>query len=109
MLIEDKLETFFDPDAGEDSETFQKKMELISLDRRRIDAVEILIDDNMIIEAEALLKIVNSEFALGRKEILSGYIQALKGNCIDSNMLFDKALTINPDACIPDNYRAICD
>ena len=109
MLIEDKLQDLFDANSGEDPEKFQKRMELIELDRRRIDAVEILVDDNMISAAETLLKRINSEFVKGRKEVLSGYILALKGNCPESIKLYNKALTINPDVCIPDKYRNICE
>lgn len=109
MLVEDSLQDFFDSNSGEDSEAFQKKMEQISLDRRRMEAVEILIDENMVSEAETLLNLVNSEFAQGKKEVLSGYILALKGNCPESKAMFDKALTINPAVCIPGNYRKICE
>lgn len=109
MLVEDKLQNLFDSNSDEDPENFEKKMELISLDRRRIDAVEVLIDDNMISEAETLLKLVNSEFVKGRKEVLFGYILALKGNCSESIEMFKKALSINPEVCIPDKYKSICE
>lgn len=108
ILVEDKLQNFFNASANEDPEAFQKKMETITLDRRRMDAVAVLVDDNMISEAGRLLKIVNSEYAKGRKEVLSGYILALEGNCTESSRMFEKALSINSDACIPDKYRAIC-
>ena len=109
MLVEDKLRDLFDSNSDEDPDKLQKKMELISLDRRRIDAVEILIDDNMISEAETLLKLVSSEFVKGRKEVLFGYIHALKGNCSESTEMFKRALSINPEVCIPDSYKSICE
>jgi hypothetical protein len=109
VFIEDNLQSLFDLNSGEDPEKLQKKMELIALDRRRIEAVETLIDDELISEAEILLDLVNSELAKGRKEVLSGYILALKGACNDSNMMFNKALSINPDVCIPQKYKLICE
>lgn len=108
ILVEDKLQNFFDAASNEDPETFQKKMEVISLDRRRADAVVVLVDDNMIPEAGRLVELINSEYAKGRKEVLSGYILALEGKCNESKRMFDKALLINPEVCIPDDYRAIC-
>lgn len=109
VLVEDQLQSLFDFTSGEDPDELQKKMEGISLDRRRIDAVETLIDENMISPAEALLELINSEYAKGRKEVLSGYILALKGNCSEANAMFKQALAINPDVCIPEKYKNICD
>lgn len=109
ILVEDKYEDLFGNTFDEDPEVLVEKMELISLDRRRINAVEVLIDDNMITEAENLLRLVASEYSKGRKEVLSGYILALKGNCLESNRMFEKAVLINPDVCIPNDYRSICD
>ena len=83
-------------------------METISLDRRRADAIVVLVDDNMISEAGRLVELINSEYAKGRKEVLSGYILALEGKCNESKRMFDKALSINPEVCIPDKYRAEC-
>lgn len=108
MLVEDKLRSFFDTAPNEDPEEFEKRMEVISLDRRRANAVVVLIEDNMISEAGSLVALINSEYAKGRKEVLSGYILALKGKCNESERMFDKALSINPEVCIPDKYRAFC-
>lgn len=108
ILVEDKLQKFFDAASNEDPEVFQKRMETISLDRRRADAIVVLVDDNMISEAGRLVELINSEYAKGRKEVLSGYILALEGKCNESKRMFDKALSINPEVCIPDKYRAEC-
>jgi hypothetical protein len=108
ILVEDKLRSFFDTSANEDPEELQKKMEVISLDRRRADAVVVLVDDNMVSEAGRLVELINSEYAKGRKEVLSGYILALEGRCNESKRMFEKALSINPEVCIPDKYRSIC-
>jgi hypothetical protein len=59
-------------------------------------------------EAESLLKHIDSEYTQGKKEILLGYILALQGECKKSFDMFDKALTINPPACIPDEFKADC-
>ena len=84
-------------------------MEEISLNRRRATAVLVLIDDNMLNEAESLLKNIDTEYSQGRKESLSGYIFALRGDCNKSNEMFERARSINPDICIPDIYKVECE
>lgn len=109
VLVEDKLYDLFDSASSEDPEVLEKKMEAIALNRRRVSAVKVLIDDNMIPEAEILLNLINSEYVKGQKEVLSGYILALQGECKKSNKMFDEALSINPTICIPDKYRCSCE
>ncbi|CAB1065122.1 hypothetical protein D1BOALGB6SA_9919 [Olavius sp. associated proteobacterium Delta 1] len=109
VLVEDKLQDFFDEASTEDPEEFEKKMETIALDKRRVNAVEVLIDDNMIPEAVSLLSLVSTECSKGEKEVLPGYIFAMQGNCAKSKKMFDKALSINPNVCIPKKYKDICE
>lgn len=107
-LIEDKLDKEFNLSSIDDPDEVSRKMEEISLNKRRATAVSVLIDDKMLNEAEALLDNIDSKYSQGKKEILTGYIFALQGKCEESNEMFDIALGINPDACIPDSYKANC-
>jgi hypothetical protein len=109
VLVEDELHSLFDGISNGDPEAFEKKMHAVELDRRRRRAVEVLIEDNMLPEAETLLNLINSEYVNGQKEVLAGYIFALQGECIKSREMFDKALSIDPDVCIPDRYRHNCE
>ncbi len=109
ILIEDDLDDFFDLSSIENPDKLMKKIEAISLNKRRATAVSVLIDDNMLNEAESLLNLIDSKYAQGKKEVLSGYILALQGECSKSNEMFDKALSINPNVCIPDTYKGLCD
>lgn len=109
VLVEDKLQDLFDPASGEDADSFQERMEQIEQDKNRIDAVKVLIEENMLTEAGTLLKLVNATLARGEKEKLSGYIYALRGNCSESKKMFEKALAVNPDVCIPDRYKGDCE
>lgn len=109
ILVEDKLDNLFDLTSIEDPDEFQKKMEAISLNQRRATAVTVLIDDNMLHEAESLLNLIDSEYSQGKKEVLSGYILALEGACNKSNEMFDRALSINPNVCIPKTYKVNCE
>ncbi len=109
VLVEDELHSLFDGISNGDPEAFEKKMHSIGLNRRRVRAVKVLIEDNMLPEAETLVNLINSEYVKGQKEVLSGYILALQGDCIKSREMFDKALSINPDVCIPDKYKHNCE
>lgn len=109
ILIEDNLDDLFNLSSIEDPDVFEKKMEAITLNKRRATAVSVLIDDNMLPEAQSLLNLIDSKYSQGKKEVLAGYILALQGECNKSNEMFDRALAINPNACIPDSYRENCE
>ena len=102
------LDDNFNLSSIEDPDEFMEKMKTISLNKQRANAVSILIDDNLLHEAESLLNLIDSKFSQGKKEVLAGYILALQGECNKSNEMFDRALVINPNVCIPDSYRKIC-
>jgi hypothetical protein len=109
VFVEDKLQDLFDPESGEDPDSFPEKMAQIAKDKDRIDAVKVLIEENMLAEAGILLEKVNSKLAKGEKEVLSGYLFAMKGNCSEAKMMFEKAWAVNPDVCIPDSYKGNCE
>jgi hypothetical protein len=109
ILIEDELDDTFNLSSIEDPDEVTRKMEEIARNKRRETAVSVLIEDNMLNEAESLLGIIDSQYSQGKKEVLAGYILALQGECEKSNEMFDKALSINSNACIPDSYKAYCD
>ena len=108
ILIEDSLDSDFNLSSIDDHDEKVKKMKAISLNKKRADAVSLLIDDNLLHEAETLLNLMESTYSQGEKEVLAGYILALNGECHKSNEMFDKALSINPNVCIPSSYRNIC-
>ena len=94
--------------TAKDPDEFLEKMKAISLNKQRANAVSVLIDDNLLHEAESLLNLIDSKYSQGKKEVLAGYILALQGECDKSNEMFDRALIINPIVCVPDSYRKIC-
>jgi hypothetical protein len=108
MIIEDRLDDLYGLSSIEDMEEFQQEMENISKNEQRADAVPVLIQNNMPAEARKLLDLMDSEYSQGRKEVLTGYLLALDGECAKAEVMFDKAAAINPDVCIPDAYRAEC-
>ena len=108
ILITDDLDNDFNLSSIENPDEFEEKMEAISRNKRRMDAVSVLILDNMLHEAESLLERVDSTYSQGKKEVLAGYISNLKGECSKANEMFERALTINPDVCIPETYKENC-
>lgn len=108
ILVKEELDDLFGLSAMPDDE-FEETMNALARNQQRADAVSTLIADDMLDEAAALLDLLESEYAKGRKEVLAGYIYAIKGECDRSAEMFAKAESINPNVCIPDNYRAPCE
>jgi hypothetical protein len=108
MLIEDSVEDLLSPSSITDPEELEEKLESIRVNKERIEAVKVLIRENMLKEASDLLSLVDTEYSKGKKEVLKGYIFALKKQCDRANEMFDKAQDINPKVCLPSRYRASC-
>ncbi len=108
ILIEERMNDLFRPSDSESPEEFEKRMIAINLNTSRVKAVKTLIDVKMLAEAKKLLNHIESKYAKGKKEMLTGYIFALQGDCKKSNKLLANAKQINPNVCIPDEYKALC-
>lgn len=108
ILVEENMQEFLSPADNESPEEFEKKIKAVNITNSRLKAVRTLIDAKMLPEANKLLSIIDSEYAKGKKEMLTGYISALQGNCPKSNQLLERAKAINPNVCIPDKYKALC-
>ena len=112
ILVEDQLQSVFDTDelsSDLDIEEATKRFEAVNKNRGRVDAVNVLIDDNLLIEAESLIEKIDPEYAKGQKEVLSGKVYALLGQCEKAVKMFRAAENITPEACIPDEYRQMCE
>lgn len=108
ILVEENMNEFWSPADNVSPEEFEKKMEAMNTANSRVKAVRTLIDAKMLQEAQKLLGVVESEYAKGKKEMLTGYIFALQGNCFKSEQLLENAKTINPNICIPEEYKELC-
>lgn len=92
----------------DDLEDVEKRIAAENAARRKVTAVQVLIEEDMIDEANKVLALIDSKYSKGKKESLRGYLFALQGNCEKANELFDQAKSINPKICISDKYRASC-
>ena len=108
VLVEDGVDDYLNMSSVDNSDEYANNYEAISLNKRRKEAVSVLIDDNLLSEAELLVNIMESKYSRGNKEVLSGYILALKGECDKANEMFDQASSINPNICISDEYKGRC-
>ncbi len=108
VFIEERMKEFLPPADGDIPDGFEKKIEAVDLTYSRLRAVRTLIEAEMTVEAKTLLNQVESRYAKGKKEMLTGYIFALQGECEKSRLLLGRAKEINPNVCIPDEYRALC-
>lgn len=76
--------------------------------KQRINAIEQLIEDDLLDEAEALLSKVIGEAPKGRKAALHGYLLAKRGECQTAETLFSQAVKEGGKSCLPSYYREPC-
>lgn len=84
------------------------ELQEIRANNRRIDAIEVLLKDGMVNEAERLLRKVDGAVDPGKKMAISGYVMAKRRRCAEANKLFTRALSEGGRPCVPDYYRAGC-
>lgn len=76
--------------------------------QKRLNAVKILIDENMLKEGETLLGKITGESKPGQLELVQGYLSAKKGECERAKTLFNKARNKAGNNCIPNSYLELC-
>ena len=74
--------------------------------RKRLDAVQVLIEEGLLAEAEKALVTVRGATAPGNKEALTGYLRARQGRCAEATKLFDQAVAAAGKTCVPESWRA---
>jgi hypothetical protein len=89
------------------SDLNQEKLNRIYYSTKIMNAVEVLIDERMLNEADILLNKFEDYNGQGEKELLMGYLSAAKGNCAEAKKYFDLALQ-KGQKCIPEKYQLSC-
>ena len=74
--------------------------------RKRLDAVQVLIEEGLLVEAERTLAKVHGATPSGNKEALTGYLRARQGRCAEATKLFDQAVATAGKTCVPESWRA---
>jgi hypothetical protein len=85
-----------------------KKLETLRANNDRIEAIEVLLKDDLVGEAERLLGKIQGATDLGKKKSITGYLLAKQGKCQEANRLFADALSEAGTNCVPVYYRAKC-
>ena len=86
-----------------------EELKEISENDYRFMGVQVLINEGMFDEAENLLEKVKGRTKKGKRELVAGYLAAMKGDCTESERLFSLAKDMYPEICIPAFYRKNCD
>ncbi len=84
-----------------------KELEQLRTNEKRLDAVRVLIDEELPQAAEALLQKVDGPAKLGRREALTAYLRARQGRCEEARELAATAKANGAD-CTPERYLAAC-
>jgi hypothetical protein len=74
--------------------------------RRRLDAVQVLIEEGLLDEAEKALAKVRGATAPGNREALTGYLRSRQGRCAEAKKSFDQAVATAGKTCVPESWRA---
>ncbi|PLX98863.1 MAG: hypothetical protein C0623_11005 [Desulfuromonas sp.] len=98
----------FKASTPEETEAYIARMKAVARNRVLLDAVEVLLEEQKLDQAETLLALVDSERAEGKKELFQGAVLALRGECEQAELAFARALEVNPEICVPDPYRGEC-
>ena len=73
--------------------------------RKRLDAVQVLIEEGLLAEAEKSLAKVRGATTPGTKDALTGYLRARQGRCAEATKLFDQAVATAGKTCVPASWR----
>lgn len=101
------IEDIYFADSIEDFSA--EELKEISDNDYRFMGVQVLIKEGMFDEAEKLLEKVKGRTKKGKRELVAGYLAAMKGDCTESEKLFSLAKDMHPEICIPAFYRENCD
>lgn len=74
---------------------------------KTLDAVALLIEKGMYIEADKLLNETDLSILPGRTAMLKSYLNAVQGRCDAANTFFEKALNYG-ETCLPKKYQNDC-
>jgi len=86
--------------------SFELKLGEAMQNQKRLDAVQVLIDEGLLAEAERTLATVRGATESGNKEALTGYLRARQGRCAEAAKLFDQAVAAAGKTCVPESWRA---
>ncbi len=85
----------------------QGKIDSLYQGSKTLQAAEALIKEKMFDQAQVLLNKVKIDDLQGKKELMTGYLYATKGDCMKAQIAFDNTRGKGED-CIPEEYKGNC-
>lgn len=85
-----------------------EKYQEFSKNRHRVAAVNLLIEDGLLVEAGKVIDRITENSEPGKIAALKGYLSAKKGECEQANRYFNQAISQAGKACVPEVYRQGC-
>lgn len=85
-----------------------EELQKIRDNNRRIEAMEVLLKDGLLDEAEKVLAKIKGKVDPGKQAAIAGYLMAKRGRCDEAKRLFAKARSEGGSNCVPSYYRAAC-
>lgn len=82
--------------------------QLLFKNRKRLDAIEVLISDGKLKTASEMLEDLEGPLDAGKKQALQGYLLAKKGECEEAKRLFEQAVNEGGTTCVPASYKEDC-
>jgi len=94
--------------AGYGNPEARSKLERILKNQARREAAELLVEEGLHSEAEALIALITDSPTSADKEALMGYRFASAGQCDEAKRWFAKAINKEGPSCVPERYRVDC-
>jgi hypothetical protein len=109
LTVDKDQATLLTRSDSESDEDFAARLKKDLLNRKKLAAASLLIEEKLFAEAQTVLDRVDSAAATGERELLLGYLFALQGECEQAKELFAQAQGVKPDLVVPTDYRAGCE
>lgn len=91
-----------------DDDVTQENYEEFYQNNKKIEAAETLLENQLVAEAEKVVTLITENSRAGKIDALTGYILAIRGDCAQANLHFDKAIKEGGISCLPKKYRQNC-
>ena len=102
QLVRDEERRMFSGSVNRD------ELDVLRDNERRIKAIEALLQDDLVDEAQKVFAKIKGKVDAGKKDAIAGYLMAKRGRCEEANKLFKRARSDGGRSCVPNYYRAGC-
>ncbi|MBE0502081.1 MAG: hypothetical protein IBX47_11655 [Desulfuromonadales bacterium] len=108
LTVDKDQTTLLTRNDSESDADFSARLKKGELNRKKLAAVSLLIEETLFAEAQTVLDRVDSAAAGGERELLLGTIFAQQGECEKAKEMFAQAQGVNENIVVPVDYRVEC-